>query len=196
MIYRFVTVLAAMVCAAALAATPVGAAESEEKEGRPDGRRFDLELFVGAQVGTTSNFPVDDNLLYGGNLAMELFERIDLEGGMMVSDTHTVEDENFNSEHQTVNYVYGGFRYYPFFDPDGRTRPYVFTGVTQYWGLEPGKSKTGYMFGPGIRFQPGDQFGFGVRMPMVVQFNDESFFRLMPLFSRYWSFNWADRGFH
>jgi hypothetical protein len=154
-------------------------------------RLLDVEAAVGAIVGVESDPPVDDNLLYGGSIAVRIVDRVDGELGFLVGDTKDSDSE----DHQLVKYLYGGFRLYPYFSVDGVARPYILAGVTQFWDLEDNDSDTGLFFGPGIRFQPGDTFGFTVKLPIVVAVTGgDSNTMLLPNFNFYWQFNLPSGG--
>ena len=199
--HRFLTVLAGVVLVAAFSVGTVSAADPDPGDEPPvDGRRFEFALGVGAQVHLSSKVPVDDNLLYGGSLTVELTDHIDGEFGTLVVDTHRIADDGDpeDGEHQTVNYVYGGFRLYASTDDRAGIRPYLFAGLTEYWGLEKGKNRTGYMIGPGLRFVPGadSNFGLTIKSPLVFQFKDDAFARMLPHIEFYWRFDYSDGGFH
>lgn len=195
--HRLITVLAAAFLVTAYSVGPVSAEDPQADE-PVDGRRIEFALGAGASIGLDSDVPVDDNLLYGGSLTIELNDRFDAEFGMLVHDTHTDVDESSGeeSEHQTVNYVYGGFRFYPLKPSESAVKPYLFMGLAEYWGLEPGENELGYMIGPGLRFQPGERFGFTLKSPIVIQFDDEAYARMMPHIEFYWKFDFANGGFH
>ncbi len=151
-------------------------------------RLLDVEAALGAIIGVDSDPPVDDNLLYGGSVAVRLIDRFDAELGFVVGDTKTKDDQA--DEHQIVKYLYGGVRYYPYFPLDGVARPYLFFGPTQFWDLEHSETDTGVMPGVGIRFQPGDTFGFTVKLPVVIAVTGgNTNTMLLPTFNLYWQFN-------
>jgi hypothetical protein len=197
--YRVFTVLAGAVL---LTAFSVGTASAADPEAAApiEGRRFDFALGVGAQVHLSNKVPVDDNLMYGGSLTVELSDHFDGEFGTLVVDTHRIggDGDPEDGEHQTVNYIYGGVRLNATADQRANIRPYLFLGLTEYWGLDKGKNRTGYMVGPGLRFRPGDdsRFGFTLKAPLVFQFNDDAYPRMLPQIEFFWSFDFADGGFH
>lgn len=174
-------------------ATFCAAAEAKDAGSPEKGRRLlDVEAAVGAIVGIESeNPPVDNNLLYGGSLAVRLVDRLDGELGFLVGDTKDSDSE----DHQLVKYLYGGARYYPYFDVAGAARPYLLLGVTQFWDLEDSDSDTGLMIGPGIRFQPGEHLGFTLKLPVVVAVTGgDTNTMLLPNFNLYWQFDLPDGG--
>jgi hypothetical protein len=151
-------------------------------------RLLDVEAAIGAIIGAESDPPVDDNLLYGGSVAVRLIDRLDAELGFVVGDTKTRDD--LADEHQMVKYLYGGLRYYPYFPVNGVARPYVFFGPTQFWDLENSETDTGVMPGFGIRFQPGETFGFTVKLPVVIAVTGgDANTMMLPTFNLYWQFN-------
>jgi hypothetical protein len=151
-------------------------------------RLLDVEAAIGAIIGLESDPPVDDNLLYGGSVAVRLIDRWDAELGFVVGDTKTSDDRA--DEHQMVKYLYGGLRYYPYFPLNGVARPYVFFGPAQFWDLEHSDTDTAVMPGFGIRFQPGDTFGFTVKLPVVIAVTGgDANTMMLPTFNLYWQFN-------
>jgi len=156
-------------------------------EGAPR-RLLDVEAAVGAIIGLESDPPVDDNLLYGGSVAVRLIDRLDAEVGFVVGDTKTSDDRA--EEHQMVKYLYGGLRYYPFFPVNGVARPYVFFGPAQFWDLEHSDDDTAVVPGFGIRFQPGENYGFTVKIPVVIAVTGgDANTMMLPTFNLYWQFN-------
>lgn len=184
MTHRARVLMAALsITVAVSAATISTAAEESSEKGR---RLLDVEAAVGAIVGADSDPPVDDNLLYGGSVAVRIIDRIDGELGFLVGDTKDADSE----DHQMVKYLYGGFRYYPYFNVAGVARPYILAGVSQFWDLEDNDSDTGLFFGPGIRFQPGENFGFTLKLPIVVAVTGgDSNTMLLPNFNFYYQFD-------
>jgi hypothetical protein len=159
-------------------------------------RLLDIEAAIGAIIGAESDPPVDDNLLYGGSVAVRLIDRLDGELGFWVGDTkvRSREDET-TDEHQEVKYLYGLLRYYPYFAVNGYARPYIFFGPTQFWDLEHSDTDTGLMSGAGIRFQPGERFGFTVKFPVVVAVTGgDANTMLLPTFNLFWQFNLGGGG--
>lgn len=151
-------------------------------------RLLDVEAAIGAMIGAGNHPPVDDNLLYGGSVAVRLIDRLDAELGFVVGDTKERSDEN--GKNLKVQYLYGGFRFYPYFPVNGAARPYLFFGPTEYWDLEDDESDTGLVSGIGIRFQPGERFGFTMKLPVVVAVSGgNSNTTLLPTFNLYWQFN-------
>lgn len=176
-----------------VAAGAAGIAEAQTEDGEGKGRRLlDVEAAVGAIVAVDNSKPVDDNLLYGGSVAIRLIDRIDGELGFLVGDTKDRDDE----EHRLVKYLYGGFRYYPYFDVEGAARPYLLVGVSEFWDLEDeDDSDTGIFLAPGIRFQPGEHIGFTVKLPIVVAVTGgDANTMLLPNFNLYWQFDLPGNG--
>lgn len=167
---------------------------ASEEKGR---RLLDVEASVGAIVGLESDPPVDNNLMYGGSVALRIIDRLDAEVGVMIGDT---KENNLDSEdHQLVKYLYGGFRWYPlfgrFFPVDGVARPYVLLGVTEFWDLEDSDEDTGILYGAGIRFQPGENFGFTVKIPMVSAVTGgDANTMMLPNFTLFWRFDLPSKG--
>lgn len=194
MTHRFGTVSAAFLLSFVVLCGPAAAQQSGSAE---KGRRLlDVEASVGAIVGVESdNPPVDNNLLYGGSIAIRLIDRLDAEIGMLVGDTKASDSE----DHQLVKYLYGAARWYPlfgrFFPVDGPARPFILAGVTEFWDLEDSDEDTGIIVGPGIRFQPGERFGFTVKLPVVVAVTGgDTNTMLLPNFSLYWQFDLPGSG--
>jgi hypothetical protein len=151
-------------------------------------RLLDVEAAIGAIIGLESDPPVDDNLLYGGSVAVRLIDRLDAELGFVVGDTKTSDDRA--DEHQMVKYLYGGLRYYPYFPVNGVARPYVFFGPAQFWDLEHSDTDTAVVPGFGIRFQPGETFGVTVKLPVVIAVTGgDANTMMLPTFNLYWQFN-------
>lgn len=167
---------------------------ASEEKGR---RLLDVEASVGAIVGLESDPPVDNNLMYGGSVALRIIDRLDAEVGVMIGDT---KESGLDSEdHQLVKYLYGGFRWYPlfgrFFPVDGVARPYVLLGVTEFWDLEDSDEDTGILYGAGIRFQPGENFGFTVKIPMVSAVTGgDANTMMLPNFTLFWQFDLPSKG--
>ncbi len=158
-------------------------------------RLLDVEAAIGAIIGAESDPPVDDNLLYGGSVAVRLIDRLDAELGFWVGDTKTRSGDGDTDEHQMVKYLYGGLRFYPYWNVNGVARPFLFLGPTQFWDLEHSDTDTGVISGAGIRFQPGDTFGFTVKFPVVVAVTgDDANTMLLPTFNLYWQFNLPSNG--
>ena len=158
-------------------------------------RLVDVEAAVGAIIGLNSNPPVDDNLLYGGSFAFALLDMLDAEIGFVVGDTkdrgHTLADEG----HHMVKYLYGGLRYYPFTAVNAPARPYIFFGPTHYWDLEDNDDDTGLMSGVGMRFQPGENIGITLKIPVVTAVTGgPTNTTMLPTFNLYWSFNLPGNG--
>jgi hypothetical protein len=151
-------------------------------------RLLDVEAGVGAIIGIGNDPPVEDDVLWSASLAVRLIDRLDGELSFLLGDTKERGDEN--DSHQLVKYLYGGLRYYPYFAINGPARPYLFFGPTEYWDLEDGESETGLMSGIGIRFQPGESFGFTLKLPVVVAVTGgETDTMMLPTFNLYWQFN-------
>jgi len=177
-----------------LCGTAAAQGSASEEKGR---RLLDVEASVGAIVGVESDPPIDNNLMYGGSVALRIIDRLDAEVGVMIGDTR--ENELESDDHQLVKYLYGGFRWYPlfgrFFPVDGFARPYVLLGVTEFWDLEDSDEDTGILYGAGIRFQPGEHLGFTVKIPMVsaVTGGDANTV-MLPNFTLYWQFDLPSKG--
>jgi hypothetical protein len=175
-----------------------GPAAAQQSGSAEKGRRLlDVEGSVGAIVAAESDAPIDDNLLYGGAVAVRIIDRIDAELGLMIGDTR-VNEQDSNS-HQVVKYFYGGFRWYPlfgrFFPVEGVARPYLLFGVSGIWDLEDSDEDTGLIYGAGIRFQPGENFGFTLKLPVVSAVTGgDSNTMLMPNFSLFWQFDLPSGG--
>jgi len=188
MTHRFRAVSAVFLLVSVVLCGPAAAQKSGSAE---KGRRLlDVEASVGAIIGVESDPPVDNNLLYGWSVAARVIDRIDAELGMMFGDTKDSDSE----DHQLVKYLYGGFRWYPlfgrFFPVDGAARPYLLLGVTEFWDLEDSDEDTGLIYGAGIRFQPGENFGFTVKMPLVSAVTGgDANTMLLPNFNLYWQFD-------
>jgi hypothetical protein len=172
-------------CLLSAVGATAGPARSEEptEKGR---RLLDVEAAVGAIVAAEGDAPVDDNLLYGGSVAVRIIDRLDGELGFLVGDTKDADSE----KHQGVKYLYGALRYYPYFDVLGVARPFILAGVTQFWDLEDSDSDTGVVIGPGVRFQPGESFGFTIKYPVVVAVTGgDTNTMMLPNFNFYWQFD-------
>jgi hypothetical protein len=188
MTQRFRTVSAVSLLVSVLLCGPAAAQQSGSAE---KGRRLlDVEASVGAIVGLESDPPVDNNLLYGASVAVRLIDRLDAELGLLFGDTKDSDSE----DHQLVKYLYGGFRWYPlfgrFFPIDGAARPFVLLGVTEFWDLEDSDEDTGLIYGAGIRFQPGKNLGFTIKLPMVSAVTGgDANTMMLPNFSLYWQFD-------
>jgi hypothetical protein len=180
---RNILVALSLAIAASAGVAPAAAEEASEK-----GRRLlDVEAAVGAIIAAESDAPVDDNVLYGASIAVRIVDRVDGELGFLVGDTKDSDD----GDSRLVKYLYGGFRYYPYFDIAGIARPYILAGVTQFWDLEDDESDTGLIFGPGVRFQPGESFGFTIKYPITVAVTGggDSSTMMLPNFNLYWEFD-------
>jgi hypothetical protein len=188
MTHRFGTISAVFLLVYVVLCGPAAAQQSGSAE---KGRRLlDVEAAVGAIVAVGNNPPVDNNLLYGASVAVRIIDRLDGELGLLFGDTKDRDSE----DHQLVKYLYGGVRWYPlfgrFFPVDGAARPYLLMGVTEYWDLEDSDEDTGLIFGPGIRFQPGENFGFTLKLPVVVAVTGgDSNWMMLPNFNLYWQFD-------
>jgi hypothetical protein len=195
MSHRLGTLFAAFLLAFLVLCGPAAAQQSGSTEKAR--RLLDVEASVGAIVGMESDPPVDDNLMYGGSVAVRLIDRLDAEVGVMIGDTR--ENELESNDHQVVKYLYGGLRWYPllgrFFPVDGVARPYVLFGVTEFWDLEDGDEDTGLIYGAGCRFELGDNFGFTLKLPLVSAVTGgDANTMMLPNFNLFWQFNLPSDG--
>jgi len=158
-------------------------------------RLLDIEAAIGAIIPVGNDPLVDDNLLYGGSVAIALIDALDAEIGVLVGDTkdrgHTLEDE----DHHLVKYLYGALRWYPLTAVNAPARPYLFFGPTQYWDLEDDEDDTGLISGVGLRLQPGETFGMTLKIPVVTAVSgDRTNTTMLPTFNLYWTFRTGGGG--
>jgi len=151
-------------------------------------RRVDFEAGAGVMVSlkTQTNRPIDNGLAYGGQLVVNLKEKVDLELGFLRAEG---DDPDDNENQRDVDMVNLGLRLYPWAAPGVPGAFFIAVGGGRVTGLRVGETNYSMYIGPGLRIQAGEKSGFSLRLPVVVNAEGRTDPFIMPTLSWFLQFD-------